>query len=109
MTALRRNTIANLAGRVATAVMWICATPFVLSRLGTERFGIWALFFSFTGYLVWLDLGIGNTVVRFIAAHRPLDDRQALMRTLRIWRGSATPSSRISRPRGPPFHRSLSE
>ena len=67
---------------MATAIIWLWATPFVLHRLGTERFGIWALFFAFSGYLVWLDLGVGNTVVRFIAAQRPQNDRRALLRTL---------------------------
>lgn len=89
MTGLRRNTVANLAGRLITALIWIWATPIVLSRLGTERFGIWALFFAFSGYLIWLDLGVGNTIVRFIAAQRPMNDRQALMGTLRWGLGVA--------------------
>jgi O-antigen/teichoic acid export membrane protein len=76
-----------LAGRIGTAALWIVATPFVLSRLGPERFGVWSLFFAFNGYLLALDLGVGNTMIRFIAAQRPAHDRCALLRTLRrgLW------------------------
>ena len=87
MTGLRRNAAASLVGRIGTAAVWILATPFVLSRLGTERFGVWSLFFAFNGYLLALDLGVGNTMIRFIAAQRPARDRRALLRTLRrgLW------------------------
>ena len=71
MSTLRRNAIANLGGRVATAVLWLVATPFVLSKLGAERFGIWSLFFAFNAYLASFDLGVGHTMLRFIAAQRP--------------------------------------
>jgi O-antigen/teichoic acid export membrane protein len=84
---LRRNAVVNLVSRVATALLWIVATPFVLSRLGAERFGIWSLFFAFYAYLTALDLGVGSTMMRFVAAQRPSSDRQALSRTVRagVW------------------------
>ena len=87
MTLLRRNAIANVLGRAATAVLWIAVTPFVLSRLGPERFGIWSLFFAFNTYLLSLDLGIGGALLRFIAVQRPSGDRRSLARTLRwgLW------------------------
>lgn len=89
MTVLHRNAIANIAGRLATAVIWISVTPFVLTVLGKEGFGIWSLFFAFNNYLLSLDLGVGNTMLRFIAAHRPSGDRRALARTLRFGIGAA--------------------
>jgi Na+-driven multidrug efflux pump len=82
MISLRRNAIANLVGRLVTAILWIGATPFLLAQLGYERFGIWSLFFAFNAYLLWLDLGVGSTMLRFIAAQRPLRGRQALVKTL---------------------------
>jgi O-antigen/teichoic acid export membrane protein len=81
---LRRNAIASAIGRVATALLWIAVTPFVLSRLGPERFGIWSLFFAFNSYLISLDFGIGSTILRFIAAQRSTSNRQALVRTIRL-------------------------
>ncbi len=87
MSSIRRNSLANVGGRLTTAVLWIVATPFVLSHLGPERFGIWSLFFAFYGYLASFDFGIGNTMLRFIAAQRPTNDRRALVKILRrgLW------------------------
>ena len=79
---LRRNYAANLIGRVATALLWIAITPYVLHRLGAERFGVWALFFAVGGYLTTFDLGIGDTMIRFIAVERVSGDRRGLERTL---------------------------
>jgi O-antigen/teichoic acid export membrane protein len=83
LSTLRRNSLSNLLGRVATAILWIGTTPFVLGHLGPERFGIWSLFFAFNAYLLSFDLGTGNTMLRFIAAQRAANDRRALMATLR--------------------------
>lgn len=89
LTPLRRNAVANILGRVGTAALWIAVTPHVLSQLGPERFGIWSLFFAFNTYLLSLDLGVGGTLVRFIAAQRPTGDRRALTKTLRWGLGVA--------------------
>jgi O-antigen/teichoic acid export membrane protein len=82
LSPVRRNTIASIAGRVVTALLWLAITPYVLSRLGPERFGIWALFFAFNGYLTSFDLGIGSTMIRFVATGRASGDRRSLGRTL---------------------------
>ena len=82
MTSLRVNAIANTVGRLATAVLWVVATPFVLGQLGPERFGIWSLFFAFNAYLLSFDLGVGRTMVRFVAAQRPGGSRRALAKTV---------------------------
>ena len=83
MTWLRRNAIANLAGRAVTGVLWVAVTPYVLSRLGAERFGIWSLFFTFLSYLLAFDLGISSTMTRFVASARGAGESQSLLRTLR--------------------------
>jgi len=80
---LRINSAANVAGRVVTAILWVVATPFVFHRMGAERFGIWSLFFTFNAYLISLDLGVGRTMLRYIATQRPTGSRRALARTIR--------------------------
>jgi O-antigen/teichoic acid export membrane protein len=67
MSTLRRNASANLLGRAASTVIWILVTPFVLARLGAERFAVWALFFVLGGYAATLDLGMGSVVARYVA------------------------------------------
>ena len=83
MRSVRLNAVANVVGRVITAFLWVAAVPFVLGRLGPERFGIWSLFFAFNAYLLWLDAGIGSTMLRYVATQRPAGDREAIRKTLR--------------------------
>lgn len=89
MSGLRRNAAASVAGRFGTAAIWILATPYVLTVLGPERFGVWSLFLAFNGYLLAFDLGVGNTMIRFLAALRPAGGRHVLRRTLGRGLGAA--------------------
>lgn len=75
---LRRNALANLVGRGGSAVLWLLATPFVLARLGPERFAVWSLYFAFSGYVATLDFGMANSVSRYVALSVARDDRRGL-------------------------------
>ena len=80
---LRRNAIANVVGRGASALLWVLVTPFALSHLGQERFAVWSLFFVFGGYVAALDLGMANIVARYMALISARGDRQNLAVVLR--------------------------
>jgi O-antigen/teichoic acid export membrane protein len=80
---LRRNAVANIAGRAGSAVLWVVVTPLVLRLLGAERFGIWSLFFAFSAYLLALDLGLSSTVMRFVATARGESSQAGLRAALR--------------------------
>jgi O-antigen/teichoic acid export membrane protein len=75
---LRRNALANIAGRAVTALIWVAVTPYVLGKLGAERFGVWSLFFVVAGYAAALDLGMGSAVMRFVARGVARADRGAV-------------------------------
>ncbi len=45
-------------------------TPFLISTLGDAEYGIYKLSSAIVSYLLLLDLGIGNAVVRYIAKFR---------------------------------------
>lgn len=45
-------------------------TPFLIRCLGQSEFGVYTLINSITSYLVLLDLGIGNSIVRYAAKFR---------------------------------------
>jgi O-antigen/teichoic acid export membrane protein len=51
----------------ADIVIGIFIAPFILHRLGDEAFGIYVLVFSVTGYFGLLDLGVGASLVRYVA------------------------------------------
>jgi len=62
-----RNTFFNMFGRFWGFLVAFIVTPYVISRLGLERFGIWAIVGAVTGYFGLLDLGIGSAFVKYIA------------------------------------------
>ena len=62
-----RNTVFNIAGRSWSVLVSLVLTPYILHRIGMERFGIWALAGSLTGYFSLLDFGVGASFVKYIA------------------------------------------
>jgi O-antigen/teichoic acid export membrane protein len=70
------NFVAQAAPLAATA----CLTPYVVHRIGIERYGLWALLVSAVGILTSIDLGVGQSLLRFIAMHRGRGDDAAAAR-----------------------------
>ena len=54
----------------ATLAVGLLYTPVMLRLLGQSEYGLYALIGSFAGYLGVLDLGLGNTIVRYTARNR---------------------------------------
>lgn len=82
-SSLRRNAVANVAGRGASALLWVALTPYALDRLGPERFGVWSLFFALGGYVATLDLGMTSGTARFVAVSAARGDRLGATSVLR--------------------------
>ncbi len=49
-------------------------TPFILRTLGQAEYGVYRLTATITSYLLLLDLGVGNAIVRYIAKYRVAKD-----------------------------------
>lgn len=49
-------------------------TPFLIRTLGQAEYGVYRLSASITAYLLLLDLGVGNAIIRYIAKHRANKD-----------------------------------
>ncbi|MBQ8056713.1 MAG: oligosaccharide flippase family protein [Ruminococcus sp.] len=49
-------------------------TPLIISSLGDAEYGVYKLIASVTGYLLLLDLGMGNSVVRYVAKYKENND-----------------------------------
>ena len=45
-------------------------TPFIISTLGQAEFGVYKLSAAITAYLLLLDLGVGNAIIRYISKYR---------------------------------------
>lgn len=52
-------------------------TPFIIRTLGQAEYGVYKLAASINAYLLLLDLGMGNAIVRYIAKYRSNNDKDA--------------------------------
>lgn len=62
-----KNTIFNTIGHFWGVLVALFLTPYIIHRIGVERYGIWAIIGVLTGYLGLLDFGIGASFVKHIA------------------------------------------
>lgn len=52
-------------------------TPLIIRTLGQAEYGVYKLVASVNAYLLLLDLGVGNAVIRYISKYRAENDRQS--------------------------------
>ena len=72
----------NGLAQLAPVVVVLAITPLLLSRLGLDRFGIWALALVTVNTLRLVDGGIAASLARFYAIHAANDEREAAGRLL---------------------------
>lgn len=53
-------------------------TPFLLSELGQQEYGLYSLVISIVGYLTILDFGFGNAVTRYTVKYNSEKDTESL-------------------------------
>jgi O-antigen/teichoic acid export membrane protein len=66
-----------IANWVETGFRYLIAlvlTPIIVHSLGNERYGIWSLAISFTGYYGIIDFGIKSTTVKFFSEYAAKSD-----------------------------------
>ncbi|HXP62432.1 MAG TPA: flippase [Dongiaceae bacterium] len=64
---IARNTLLNIVGQLAPLAVGIVTTPYVIHRLGPDRYGLLALVWIVVGYFALFDLGIGPATTKFVA------------------------------------------
>ncbi len=65
--ALVRNTALNFAASLVPAAVGVLAVPFVVHRLGVERFGILSLAWTILWLASYCDLGLSRATTKFVA------------------------------------------
>ena len=69
--AIISNTLTNGISSVVNAVITVILTPILISKLGSENYGLWSLLLSASytyGYLAIGDLGLGEFMLRSVPA-----------------------------------------
>jgi O-antigen/teichoic acid export membrane protein len=64
---LGRSAAWTLAGQLIPIILGIAAFPYLIQRLGTDRFGMLTLIWLLAGYLGFLDLGLGRALTKYAA------------------------------------------
>lgn len=80
-----RNTAVNAARPVVNLAVGIAMTPFLLHQIGATSYGIYVLAASFSagaGYLSLGEVGLQGAVIRFVARHDALGQRDLVARVV---------------------------
>src|SRR5712672_3456575 len=81
---LFRNTAAQSLPIATTSLFGLILAPIMLSRFGLAQFGVWAVTGALAQYARLLDLGITNSLSRFVALYDAEGDRRAIEETIGI-------------------------
>ncbi|MCP5004619.1 MAG: oligosaccharide flippase family protein [Planctomycetes bacterium] len=69
-----KNTFFTSTGLIISYLMSFLLAPYIIHKIGIERFGIWAIANTATNFFLFLDLGIGNSFVKHIAEYNTKKD-----------------------------------
>lgn len=61
---------------IASILVGVTYTPLMIRLLGQSEYGLYSLIGSFIGYLSIFDMGLSNTIIRFVSANRTSKDKQ---------------------------------
>lgn len=69
MKNLRRNIIFSGMGYIIPILVFLVTTPIILSILGADDYGLYVICLSLIGFMVFMDLGIGQAVIKYVAEY----------------------------------------
>lgn len=72
------NTLANWSALIINTVVGFFLAPFILHRLGDSANGLYYLIGTVVGYYSLLDLGIGSSVIQYVAKFNATGDTENL-------------------------------
>jgi len=86
-----RNIFTSWAGMVIGLVITFFFTPYLISTIGKDQYGIWTLAFSIVAYMGLADVGMKQSIVRYISKYYATKDwlqlNQIFSSSVRIYFG----------------------
>lgn len=70
MSQLKKGASLTYFNLLLSNIIGLVLTPFIIRSLGNSEFGLYTLIGSFVAYLTLLDLGLNNTIVRYVAKYQ---------------------------------------
>lgn len=75
MSQLKKGVILSYVNIFLTNTIGLVLTPFIIRSLGNSEYGLYALIGSLIAYLSLMDLGLNNTIVRFVSKYKAENNR----------------------------------
>jgi O-antigen/teichoic acid export membrane protein len=72
----------NWVGVALNIAIGLLLSPYIARKLGSERYGIWALVFTLVEYLWFFDLGFNTSVTQFVAKYRARNEPEQINRVI---------------------------
>jgi O-antigen/teichoic acid export membrane protein len=79
---LLRNAVYSSGSWIANVLVVMLATPFIVSKLGSDGYGVYALLTGLVGYYGLLDFGLGQGVTKYVAQFEAMGDRDGVYRSI---------------------------
>ncbi len=76
MSQLKKGALLSYLSIFLTNGIGLLLTPYIIHKLGDSEYGLYTLIGSLIAYIGVLDFGLNNTIVRFIAKYRAMENRQ---------------------------------
>ncbi len=77
MSQVKKGAFLNYITIFLTNIVGLVLTPFILNHLGKAEYGVYTTIGALVGTISILDLGLNNTIVRFVAKYRAEKDRKS--------------------------------
>lgn len=77
-----KNTFFNTVGNFSATFLHLLLVPYIMVKLGTDRFGIWALVSVIFGIFTALDFGGASSLVKFFSEYEAKKDKQSFNEAL---------------------------
>ena len=72
----------NWVGVALNIAIGLLLSPYIIRKLGPERYGIWVLVFTLVDYLWFFDLGFNTSVTQFVAKYRARNEPDQINRVI---------------------------
>lgn len=84
MKNIRRNVIFTGIGYVLPLLAALATIPLMTVKLGVDLYGLYVICISLIGFMTLVDLGIGQTVIKFVAGYEATGQRDKIRPVLDV-------------------------
>lgn len=75
-----RNLFSNWAGMIIGLFISFLLSPYIVRKLGNTYYGVWNIVMDMTGYLGLLEMGVRQSIIRYVAKYHAVNDTGSVNR-----------------------------